>query len=227
MSPKAINPSKEYQGWEEKYLKQKDGAPSWSETPQPQVKEFFESLSEKSLVVDLGAGDGRNSKVGLQNGHQVVLLDISKTALEIAVEGLEAGKFPKGLGVLGNLEDLPFSSSQFDGAICLDTLPQVFNLERAISEIHRILKPGGKCLLNVFTKDDCAWGEGERVGPSSYMYKGCYFSFFDDKDIPELCKGLFEVEDCRHFSWQDPPHVPFRPYEHIHDALFYVLKKNA
>jgi SAM-dependent methyltransferase len=50
-----------------------------------------------------------------------------------------------------DLLDLPFESSSFDAAFCLDVLEHVDLLDqpRALSEIARILKPGGRLLATI------------------------------------------------------------------------------
>ena len=48
-----------------------------------------------------------------------------------------------------DLKDLPFSSSQFDAVTVLDVLEHVDDDGNALSEICRILKPGGVAVINV------------------------------------------------------------------------------
>lgn len=216
--------AEDYKGWDAKYREQSEGA-AWSDTPQPKVQEFVDKLRPKSHIADLGAGDGRNTAPAVEKGHHVVMLDISPSAVGLALQRFDDTKGCKPFAVIGPMEEMPLASNQFDAVMCLDALPQVKNCERAVREIHRILKPGGLCLVNVFTVQDVAWGEGERVGPRSYSYKNCLFNFFDESDVPDLCKGLFNIVEVAHLSWLDPPHVPFRPFEHRHDAFFYQLQK--
>lgn len=211
-------------GWDDKYRKQVEGE-AWSEKSQPWVIDFLQDLPNPSVVGDLGAGDGRNSKEAQKLGHQVIMLDISSAALKLASDRFDSVENNRPLSVIGPLEEMPIMDDQLDAAICMDALPQVKNLERAFLDIHRVLKPKGRCLLNVFTKEDCAWGEGERVGPTAFVFKGCYFNFFGKGDIPELCAGLFNIVRTERVAWDDPPHVPFRPYPHRHDAFFYILEK--
>lgn len=44
-------------------------------------------------------------------------------------------------------EDIPFASSSFDTAVCTYTLCSVEDPERVLSELRRVLKPGGKLLF--------------------------------------------------------------------------------
>lgn len=52
---------------------------------------------------------------------------------------------------------LPFSDNSFDSVVCFDVLEHVFNIDRVMAEITRVLKPGGKFLVSV----PFAWDEHE------------------------------------------------------------------
>jgi 2-polyprenyl-6-hydroxyphenyl methylase/3-demethylubiquinone-9 3-methyltransferase len=47
------------------------------------------------------------------------------------------------------IESLPFLSSSFDGCICLSVLEYVGQPQEALSELNRVLKPGGLCVLSL------------------------------------------------------------------------------
>jgi ubiquinone/menaquinone biosynthesis C-methylase UbiE len=51
--------------------------------------------------------------------------------------------------VQGNLEHLPFDDKSFDIVYCISTLEHTTNLEKIISEFHRVLKPEGKLILTI------------------------------------------------------------------------------
>lgn len=212
-------------GWEE-YYSQSKGKSAWGEAPPPFLEKIIiPRLPAKVRVADFGSGDGRNSLPLVEAGQRVTCVDISSSALDkIAERFAQFGPSAPGT-VLGNLEQLPLGSRQFDAAICIDALPQVRNPRRALEEIHRVLIPGGLFGLNVFTPKDCAFGEGTQESSKAFIYKETLFRFFDHEDFLPLIDGLFEIVEHQQVSWVDPPHVPFRPHEHTHDALVYILKK--
>jgi SAM-dependent methyltransferase len=215
-----------YDGWDNKYKEHAGDAEAWSSEPQPFVQKMVESLDSNSLVVDLGCGDGRNTRVLAAAGHRVVGVDLSPEALRQLQRTFASLKLPVPIAVLAKIdEEIPLAGDQFDAVLCADTLPQVRHTRRAMEEIHRILKPQGKLFVDVFTPRDCAYGEGEQIAPRSFLYKGCLFNFFEAEDMHRLCGGLFNVLGEEHVTWWDPPHGPFRPYRHQHDALFYTLSK--
>jgi|GEM_PF-2038432 len=214
-----------YAGWEARYKEQTGDAEAWSAEPQPFLPGIVAQVKRNAKVLDIGAGDGRNTELLLRAGHDVTALDLAPTALHALLKRMRVLNLPAPTAVHASLEAMPLASDQFTHAFCWDTLPQVKNCRLALEEIHRVLKPGGLCALNVFTPRDCAFGEGQQIAPRSFLFKQTLFHFFEEDDMSQLCAGLLDVVTMEHAIWEDPPHVPFRPYRHTHDALVYVLKK--
>jgi SAM-dependent methyltransferase len=60
------------------------------------------------------------------------------------------------VNAVGNAEDLPFASNQFDLVFCTQMLEYVPRPQRAVNEIHRVLRPSGLLFLSapsVFPRD--------------------------------------------------------------------------
>ena len=94
----------------------------------------------KILDVGCGTGKGQESfgKLGTVFG-----VDFSQDALMFCHErGLERI-------ARANAEALPIQSEVFDTVVTLDTIEHIPDDHKAVSEIARILKPGGVLLLNV------------------------------------------------------------------------------
>ena len=214
-----------YKGWDDYYAEEGDAA--WGDRPPPFVQAALAGrLTEVQSVADFGAGDARNSLGLAREGHHVTLVDCSAAGLQrVARRARRLELRPLPTLVVASMEELPLASEQFDLALCIDALPQVQRPRAALEEMARTLVPGGVLIVNVFTPRDCAFGEGEQISARSFLYKNTLFNFFEDDEFRPLLQGLFEVVECRPVRWDDPPHVPFRPYPHTHDALVYVLKK--
>jgi len=88
-----------------------------------------------SLVLDLGAGPGVMSRLVASRGAQPVLLDVSQTMLS-------ASHFPD--KVRGTFEFLPFRSGVFDSAVSGFALRDAHDLPKALGELARAIKPGGR-----------------------------------------------------------------------------------
>jgi SAM-dependent methyltransferase len=97
-------------------------------------------------VLDAGTGTGYGAALVAEAGREVVAVDASRTALEFAAE-----RFGSDVDFqLANVLDLPFPDSTFDAVTCFEVIEHVqeSDQERLVSELARVLKPGGKLYLS-------------------------------------------------------------------------------
>jgi len=99
-------------------------------------------------VLDLGCGEGRHVHgVHLLGGVNVVGLDLDLPSLAKAREGLAmlGAAEPGGVSAVlsGDAYRLPFPDDAFDAVICSEVLEHLHEYPKALSEITRVLKPGG------------------------------------------------------------------------------------
>lgn len=53
----------------------------------------------------------------------------------------------------GSILELPYESGTFDAVVCVSVLEHIKELDKAVSEIRRVLKPGGVAVLSFPTKN--------------------------------------------------------------------------
>jgi len=109
----------------------------------------IDSKGKKALEV--GCGGGILSEEIARMGFETTGIDPSEHSLEIAgnhakQSGL-AIKYDKGSG-----EALPYENASFDVVFCCDVLEHVRNLPKVISEISRVLKPGGAFVFDTLNR---------------------------------------------------------------------------
>lgn len=111
---------------------------------------LLKKLSEITYcsALDLGCGTGELMRLILQEDGSKKLtgIDLSEKMLEIAKEKLDN----KAVFILGDSEHLPFSAETFDVVYCNDSFHHYPAPENVLSEIQRVLKPGG-----IFIMCDC------------------------------------------------------------------------
>ena len=100
-----------------------------------------------SLVLDLGAGPGVMSRLVASKGGEPVLLDVSWAMLG-------ASRFPN--RIRGVFEFLPFKEGVFDSVVSGFALRDSHDLSRAIGQLTRSLKPGGRLSFCDLGKPDSA-----------------------------------------------------------------------
>jgi demethylmenaquinone methyltransferase/2-methoxy-6-polyprenyl-1,4-benzoquinol methylase len=97
-------------------------------------------------ILDLAAGTGASSVAFLKPGVRVVAADFSVGMLE---EGKK--RHPEIEFVFADATQLPFQAAEFDTVTISFGLRNVENTELALSEMLRVLKPGGKLVVCEFS----------------------------------------------------------------------------
>lgn len=120
-------------------------------------------------VLDLASGTGdlayQFSKI-VKNQGQVVLADINASMLKIGRDRLtDRGAIHNTNYVQANGEALPFPDNDFNLVIIGFGLRNITDKKQALSEMYRVLKPGGKVLVLEFSK------------PRSAALKKCYDAY--------------------------------------------------
>jgi SAM-dependent methyltransferase len=101
-----------------------------------------------SRVLDLGAGTGKLTRMLAPFGPRLVALEPIAAMRERFVEVLPDVPLAAGLA-----EALPFKDGSFGGVICAQAF-HWFDGDRALPEIHRVLRPGGRLALLWNVKDE-------------------------------------------------------------------------
>lgn len=112
-----------------------------------------------AVVVDLGGGTGSDALFFLQQGHSVILLDISEFAIKEAEARARREKLAEKLVVrqmdLG-LEQIPLKDASVDvvySRLAMHYFPSD-QTAKLFKDILRILKPGGKSYLTFKSPED-------------------------------------------------------------------------
>lgn len=117
----------------------------------PQKKVLFNEVNkqEAGALLEIGAGNGSHFKY--YRKHRITAIDTSAAMLNSARKN-SAGHITV-LQMSG--EHLLFKAEQFDYVVLSHVIAVVADPERLLSEILRVLKPGGKLfILNHFTPDN-------------------------------------------------------------------------
>jgi ubiquinone/menaquinone biosynthesis C-methylase UbiE len=107
----------------------------------PDARELaFAAIAEAApgRVLEVGGGPGELSeRIARDLGAEVVMVDSSPRMVELAsARGVDAQ--------VGDVQALPFGDAEFDCAVAAWMLYHVPDLDRALSELRRVLRPGGR-----------------------------------------------------------------------------------
>lgn len=101
-------------------------------------------VSRDAAVLDVGTSTGANLEMARKAGFADIMgLDFSAVSQQWCAErGLPPVR-------IGDVCNMPFADNQFDLVLATDIIEHVDDDEKALREIERVLKPGGKCLITV------------------------------------------------------------------------------
>lgn len=101
-------------------------------------------------TLEIGCGEGRISRELTDLGHRVTALELSPTLLAAARETGSATPCRRApLFVRGDAEHLPFADAAFDRVVAYNVLMDVADMPAAVTEIGRVLRPGGLATFSV------------------------------------------------------------------------------
>ena len=98
-------------------------------------------------VADLGAGEGTLSQLIAQRAKKVIAIDSSEKMVEFGQRLAKENGLPNLEYRLGDIESPPIDDSSVDLAILSQALNHAEQPSKALSEAHRILKPGGRLIV--------------------------------------------------------------------------------
>jgi ubiquinone/menaquinone biosynthesis C-methylase UbiE len=100
----------------------------------------------EGAVVEVGFGTGHNARYYPPSVKKVVAIEPSRVCMKIAEPRIDRSSVPVEYGGLTG-EDLDLPSGEFDAVLSTWTLCTIPDLDAALAELRRILKPGGRFLF--------------------------------------------------------------------------------
>ena len=184
-----------------------EGRADWIEA-ENFVTETIPFLKARGLqtVLDLGCGVGRHALLLAQEGFTVHAIDASPTAMDFVLK--QAGELQLDIQLkMSEMTELPYASETFDYLLAWNViyhgdLPVV---QRSLSEILRVLKPGGIFQGTMLSKRNGEIATGRRIAKDAYINADC----FEKRHPHYYCNGAeliamlggFEpltIMDCEH-----------------------------
>jgi 2-polyprenyl-6-hydroxyphenyl methylase/3-demethylubiquinone-9 3-methyltransferase len=116
---------------------------------------YFDTLIDwkDKAVLDLGCAGGFMAEALEDRGARVTGIDPAKEAVAAARAHAEGRQITYDVGVG---EDLPYRDGTYDVVVCVDVLEHVQDLARVLSEIARVLRPGGLFMFDTINRNPVA-----------------------------------------------------------------------
>lgn len=103
-------------------------------------------------VLDVGSGNGYILSRYARAGAEVYGVDLTRTGIGLCRRRFELA----GLGghfTVGSAEDLPFPTGFFDCVCSMGVLHHTPDTARAVREVHRVLRPGGRLIVMFYHRN--------------------------------------------------------------------------
>jgi ubiquinone/menaquinone biosynthesis C-methylase UbiE len=141
------------------------------------------------IAADIGSGKGRFARIVKERNPSatVIALDIAETMLHRVPA--EVAK------VAASMTQLPLATGSVDGAYAIGSLEHAVDIEAAVAELTRIVKPGGK--IAIIDKNAEKWGQLETPA---------WERWFHQSEMDRLLKRHCSSVESRPISyWEDIP----------------------
>ena len=200
------------QHWNKMYAEDPD---FFGEEPSYAAKKAAEIFKKqgKLSILELGAGQGRDSLFFAKNGFKIQAIDYSENAVQAINQKAKSEGLPDSVSAIQHdiRKPLPFDDESFDGcychmlyciALCTSELEALFH------DVSRVLKPNGLNIYTVRHTGDAHYGKGIHRGEDMYEVGGFIVHFFSKEKIEHLAKG-YEIINIDEFEEGELPRKLF------------------
>ena len=164
-------------------------------------------------IIDIATGTGDFAIAALKlNPEEVIGLDISAGMLAVGEQKMIKNKVDSIIKMqLGDSENIPYDSNYFDALTVGFGVRNFENLEMGLTEMLRVLKPGGKAVILEFSK------------PKRFPIKQI-FGFYSRYFIPFFGKRI--SKDAQAYSYLPESVAAFPEGKDFEDILHKIGYKN-
>ena len=113
-------------------------------------------------VLEIGCGMGTDGAQFARAGADYTGIDLTNAAVELARKRFAASEL-KGDFLVSDGENLDFANDSFDLVYSHGVLHHTPDIEAAVREIHRVLKPGGRAMVMLYHRGSYNYRVGIRV----------------------------------------------------------------
>jgi SAM-dependent methyltransferase len=150
-------------------------------------------------VLELGAGQGRDTLAFLAAGFNVSAIDYAADALRTLEGTADQQGFAHRLTTFAHdvRHSLPLQSASMDAAyshMLFSMALSTVELDALGREVHRVLRPGGMHIFSVRHVGDAHYGSGIAHGDGMFEHGGFVVHFFDEALVDRLAVGFSLVD---------------------------------
>lgn len=172
------------------------------------IKMLSDLQPKQILDIATGTGDFAIESLKL-NPEKVIGVDISEGMLNVGREKMKKRGYSEIIDMQsGDSENLHFDDNKFDAVIVAFGVRNFENLEKGLSEMNRVLRPGGRAIILEFSK------------PTVFPFKQLY-NFYFRWILPKIGKVVSKDNAAYTYLPESVNEFPFG------DNFLQILKKTG
>lgn len=211
--------NKEWNNLHEYYKKQ-----DWINKPNIFATEVIKYFPKNAKVLELGAGQGQDSRFFAENGFMITSTDISQTALSENKEKLTQ-KLKNLVEILAvdMTKKLPFGDEVFDVVYAHLSIHyfDTRTTKEVMREIYRVLKPDGLVIMLNNSVTDPEYRQGKQIEEDYFFIEDKNKRYFSPKSIKNFLSGFETILlDDKGETYKDSA-------KGIHSLIRYVGRKTS
>jgi len=172
----------------------------WAQEGYPLLSKVIDyKLLKGKKILDIACGTGWSSEQFARAGADVTAIDITPKAVELAKKRFELYSLRAEI-LVADAENLSFPDNSFDYILAWGCLMHMPNTQKAISEIYRVLKPGGWFFFKTFLLDEDRHAErllrensGDEEGTYLHPKSGTPEHVFTEEEIMKIFEPYFTI----------------------------------
>lgn len=154
------------------------------------IKIFLESVNAKGYILDVGSNTSGESEVLFHLGYKMIPTDINEIALSFSKKRAKQIRNEELFYFASDAHSIPIEDNSFENIIAFEVLHHMEELNTVLSEIHRVLLPGG----HLFTLEPYTFNPYRRLSEIRDFFRGTIEKSFSVSKLKKLfTKNGFEV----------------------------------
>ncbi len=194
------------------------------------LTQYHHLIDKAKPILDVGAGQGRNSIYLARQGYDVSAFDPSQVGIDIIRQTASQEQLKINTSV-SNMEQFAPENAEFS-AILLFGIIQILSWDQInllLNKIDRWTKAGSLVFIAAFRTDDPSFEKNSKnltkVGQNSFTHPSGEFRTYLEPD--QILSLFAEWKKIHHAEGLGPEHTHGKSQPHRHSAIEALLQKQA